>query len=323
MADVYTTSSSVTYDTAAYDLMAYFALRPELYYDQVADVKPTKQSHRGASVTFTIQADLAAASVPINESVDVSAVGLTNSQVTLTLTEYGNAAVTTAKLRGTSFIELDPVVANVIGFNAGISIDSVVRDILDAGTNVDYSNGKTSRAALTGATGGNANADTLSGNDWRKEVAKLRGAFVPTIGGAYVAFIHPDVSYDFRGATGGANWRDPHTYSAPQDILTGEVGMFEGCRAIETPRAPLFPSAGSADPATDVYATLFLGRQSRAKAWSNAEGNGPAPRVIPGPVTDKLRRFQPMGWYWLGQYGIFRQQSLRRVESVSTIAVNP
>jgi N4-gp56 family major capsid protein len=316
MADVYTTSASVTYDTAAYDLMAYYALRPELYYDQVADVKPTKQSHRGASVTFTIQADLAAASTAINESVDVSAVGLTNSQVTLTLTEYGNAAITTAKLRGTSFIELDPVVANVIGFNAGISIDSVVRDTLDSGTNVDYSGRATSRATVNAG-------NTLAGNDWRKEVSKLRGSFVPTIGGAYCAFIHPDVSYDFRGATGGANWRDPHTYSSPQDIMTGEIGMFEGCRAIETPRAPLFSSAGSADPATDVYATLFLGRQSLCKAWSNAEGNGPQPRVVPGPVTDHLRRFQPMGWYWLGAYGVFRQQALRRVESASTIATNP
>jgi hypothetical protein len=40
-------------------------------------------------------------------------------------------------------------------------------------------------------------------------------------------------------------------------------------------------------------------------------------------VTDKLRRFQPMGWYWLGAYSIFRQQAVRRVESASTIAVNP
>jgi N4-gp56 family major capsid protein len=104
--------------------------------------------------------------------------------------------------------------------------------------------------------------------------------------------------------------------------MTGEIGMFEGARAIETPRAPLFASAGSGG-LHDVYATIFVGRQSLAKAWSNAEGNGPAPRVVPGPVTDKLRRFQPMGWYWLGAYSIFRQQAVRRVESASTIAVNP
>lgn len=295
--------------------MAYFALRPELYYDQVADVKPTRQSHVGAAVTFTIQSDLAAASTALNESTDVSAVGLADTQVTLTLTEYGNAAITTALVRGTSFIELDPVVANVIGFNAGISVDSVARDILKAGTNVDYSGGGAARNTVTPA-------NTLTGNDWRKETAKLRGAFVPTIGGAYVAYIHPDVSYDFRGATGGANWRDPHTYSAPNEIFNGEVGMFEGVRAIETPRAPLFPDSGSSTTLTDVYATLFLGRQALAKAWSTRDGNGPLPRVIPGPVTDHLRRFQPLGWYWLGQYGIFRQASLRRVESASSIGSN-
>ena len=44
--------------------------------------------------------------------------------------------------------------------------------------------------------------------------------------------------------------------------------------------------------------------------------------VVPGPVTDKLRRNVPMGWYWLGAYGVFRQASLRGVESASSIGAN-
>jgi hypothetical protein len=31
--------------------------------------------------------------------------------------------------------------------------------------------------------------------------------------------------------------------------------------------------------------------------------------VRPGPVTDKLWRFRPMGWYWLGNYRHFRDES--------------
>jgi hypothetical protein len=42
---------------------------------------------------------------------------------------------------------------------------------------------------------------------------------------------------------------------------------------------------------------------------------------VPGPVTDFLRRFQPWGWYWLGNYGIFRQAALLRIESASSVNV--
>lgn len=315
MADAYTTTSSVQYSQAAYDRMAYFALRPELYFDAVADVQPTRQSMPGSSVTFTIQSDLSVASTTLNESTDVSAVALATSQVTLTLSEYGNAVITTALLRGTAFVELDPVVANVIGFNAGISIDTVARDILKAGTNVRYAGQATSRNTVIPT-------DTLKAANVRRALADLRGANVATIGGLYVAFIHPDVSYDLRSETGAASWRDPHTYSQPGEIWNGEIGAFEGFRFIETPRAPIFADAGSSTTLTDVYATLFLGRQALAKAFSVTDGNGAFPKVVVSPITDHLRRFVPMGWYWLGSYGRFREEALRRVESASSIGAN-
>lgn len=319
MADAFTTTASVSYDQTAFDRMAYFALRPELYYDAVADVMPTRQAMPGAAVTFSLQTDMAVASTTINESVDIDAVALANSQVTLTLAEYGNAVTTTAKLRGTSFVELDPIVANVLGFNAGRSIDSVAQAQLEGGSNVRFaSGGATLPTGRTGVEPG----DVLVANDVRRALADLRGANVSTIGGLYVAFIHPDVSYDLRGQTGAAAWRDPHTYSQPGEIWNGEVGSFEGFRFIETPRAPLFADAGSSTTLTDVYATLFLGRQALAKAHSYTDGNGPFPKVVMSPIVDKLRRFVPMGWYWLGAYGRFREAALRRVESSSSIGAN-
>src|SRR5437588_1431300 len=145
MADAITTTASVSYDQTAYDRMAYFSLRPELYFDAIADVQPTRQAMPGAAVVFSVQTDMSVASTTINESVDVDAVALSNTQVTLTLGEYGNVAMTSAKLRGVAFIELDPVVANVIGYNAGISIDTVARDVLKAGTNIRYSGQATAR----------------------------------------------------------------------------------------------------------------------------------------------------------------------------------
>ena len=314
-----TTIANLDYDQSAWELKAYFALRPELYFDPVADVKPTNLSYAGGSVTFTIQSDLAVNSTALNESTDVTPVSLADSQVTLTLAEYGAAVQSTALVRGTSFLPLDPVVANVVGFNAGISIDTVARDVLKAGTNVRYAsssaNTPTSRAQVTPG-------ETFKAANARRALADLRGNNVPTLGGMYAGFMHPDVAYDFRGETGSAAWRDPHTYSQPGEIWNGEIGAFEGIRWIETPRAPIFTDAGSSTTLTDVYRSMVLGRQALAKTYSMADGNGPDPRIAPTPVTDLLRRFTGVGWYWLGQYGIFRQQCVRGIESASSIGAN-
>lgn len=315
MPDAYTGAAASNFDQAAYDLRAFYALRPELYFDGVATVKPTAQAMNGTTVTFTITTDMSAATTTLSESTDVSAVALSDSQVTLTLAEYGNAAITTALLRGTTFIPYDPVVANTVGFNAGLSLDTIARDVLKAGSNVLYSGQAVGRTTVIPT-------DTLAAQDVRKAVAFLRRGFVQPFNGYYAAFIHPDVSVDLRNATGTNTWSDPHAYSDPADIWNGEIGVYSGVRFIETPRAPIFADAGSSTTNTDVYGTLFLGQEALAKAHSMSDGNGPLPTIVPGPVTDHLRRFVPMGWYWLGAYGIFRQAALLRFESASSIGKN-
>lgn len=322
MADALTRTSSVAWDQTAYNRLAYFDLRPELYCDGFADVQPTAQAMPGASVVFNITSDMAVASTPINESTDVDAVALSDSQVTLTLAEYGNVAKSTKKLRGTAHLPVDEILINVVAYNAGVSIDTVARDVLKAGSNVLYVAGKSARNTITPNDHFGTSTTSTGAEAVRKAVAQLRAANVATVGGAYVGLIHPDVSYDFRGATGGANWRDPHTYSAPENIFNGEIGMFEGVRFIESPRAPIFSDAGSSTTLTDVYGTLIFGQQALAKAWSIADGGMPIPSVFPTPIVDNLRRFLGAAWYWLGAYGRFREVALRRIESSSSIGAN-
>ena len=313
-----TQQSSLLTDQVAFDRIAYFALRSELLFDAVADVMPVAQAMPGSSVKFTIFNDLAEKTSTLTEDTDVTPVVMGDSQVEVTLNEYGNAVNTTAKLRGTSFLDVDSAAANLVGYNAGISIDGVIRDVLSAGTNVVYGGG--------GATDPSSRAtvqaeDIIEANDVRKIVAALRKANAVSFNGMYMGFIHPDVSYDLRRETGVAAWRDPHVYSDPMNIYNGEVGAFEGVRFIETPRAKVFADEG-ASSTVDVYCTHICGRQALAKAHSIVDGNGAFPRVVRGPVVDVLSRFQPVGWYWLGGYARFREASLRRIESSSSIGAN-
>jgi N4-gp56 family major capsid protein len=320
MADYYaaeTGTSNLSVDQVAFEKLAYFALRPEMYFDQFADVQATNATNPGASVKFTVFADLAAATTELGEAEDVTPVAMSDNQVTVTLKEYGNATVTTAKLRASSFLPVDPVAANAVGYNAGLSIDTIARDVLQAGTNVIYATGgatqETARVDLDAD-------DTITAKDIRRAVAQLRGANVPTIGGNYVGFIHPDVSYDLRGITDASGWRDSYKYTNAMPLYNGEIGMFEGVRFMESPRAPLF--ANAANTTVDVYGTLIMGQQALAKAVSMGGEYGSQPTIVYGAVTDLLQRFRPVGWKHFVGYGVFRQEALRRIESSSSIGVN-
>lgn len=325
MADYYaaeTGTANLSVDQTAFEKLAYFALRDEMYFDQFADVQATNATNPGATVTFTIFQDMAAATTALGEAEDVTPVALSDSQVSVTLNEYGNATVTTAKLRATSFLPVDPIAANAVGYNAGLSIDTIARNAAEAGTNVIYATGgatdPSSRTTIN-------SDDVLAANDVRRVVAQLRKANVPTINGSYVGMIHPDVSYDFRSATDAAAWRTPANYVNPQGIYTGEIGMFEGVRFVEAPRAPLFANAsdnsGSAGT-IDVYGTLIMGRQALAKGISLGGEYGAQPSMVYGTVTDILKRFRPVGWKHFVGYGVFRQEALRRIESASSIGTN-
>lgn len=310
--------SSLSLTQNAYEKLVYFALRPELFYDSVVEVGTTNLTNPGATVFFTLTSDLAVASTALSETVDVTPVAMSDSQISVTLLEYGNAVQTTARLRATAFAQVNPLVANVIGFNAGVSVDTVARNAAQAGTNVRYTS--TTQARTNIGTG-----DTLVGNNVRRAVAELRSANSGTYNGMYKGIIHPDVSYDFRGATGGTNWSDPHVFADPTGIYNGVIGNFQGVQFMETSRAPLFENASNGSGATgniDVYGTLIMGRQALAKAFSTGGGYGAQPVLVDVPIVDALRRFEGMGWKHFVGYGVFRQASLRRIESSSSIGVN-
>lgn len=326
-----TTTANLSTDIAAHKRLMDYALRPELFFDSIADVDSTDVTNKGASVTFYFTDDLAAAITPLTETSDVTPATVTDSSITLTLSEYGNAVQTTALVRATSFIDVNSTMANVIGYNAGISVDTLAVNVLVGGTNAAYSTGAS--FATTGTEAANnrlAATDNFNGSMVRFAAAKLRAASVqPFSDGLYRGFMHPDVAYDFKGSTGGTNWSDPHIYSSPEGIWNGTIGAFQGVRWIESPRLPITANAGDGAGAAgtiDAYASLVVGRQAMAKAHSMGPGGdgeyGPQPMWVESPVIDLLKRFRGAGWKHLVKYGIYRQASIWRLMAASSIGAN-
>lgn len=234
--NVYTDTTGSSLGTslvqAAYDRYVEFALRAVPLIRDVADKRPVQQAMPGSSVVFQLYSDLAKATSVLSETVDPDAIGFGNTtSVSVTLAEYGNAALATRKLELFSLSDVDPAIADIIAFNMADSIDEVAQTELRSGTNVIYGDG-TSTATVT-------SAGTITSADLRKAVAKLRtNKAVPRVDDLYWCGIHPEVSHDLRAETGSGAWRDAHVYneSGAGQLWPGAIGVYEGAMYVESPR---------------------------------------------------------------------------------------
>lgn len=303
--------SSLSSVQSIFDKYAYFALRKALYYDAVASVKPSDSNAKGSGVVFVKWTDMATATSAISQTSDITATTMADGTVTVTNVEYGAGIETTAKLRDTSYLEVDRDAANIVGYNAGESMDEIARDVLIGGTNVIYPGTVVSRATV-GPT------SVATQNKLREMRAKLKSGKAMTFAdGFYRGFIDSKVLYDIKVETGEAAWSYPHAHSAPENVLNGDMGVFDGIRWIETPEVKTYTNTGGSVQTVEVLVTLVVGDQALAKAYVPAVG--PYAKIIHGPVVDRLERFEPISWYWHGGYGRFREESIYRLESSSSL----
>jgi N4-gp56 family major capsid protein len=305
----FTPSNAAGLVQKAYDRLVEFELRATPLLRSVADKKPARQAMPGSSVALQIYADLAKATTVLSEEVDPAAVALgTPSIVNVTLNEYGNATLVSRKLQLMSLADVDPAVANIIAWNMADSIDDLAQTALLAGTNVLYATGGSTVATTTS---GITSDDIITAADIRKAVAKLRtNKANGRKGSLYWAGIHPEASLDLRAQTGSASWRLPHEYSQVDNIWAGEIGQFEGAYFVESPRLAKRANGASS---INTYATFICGQQALAEAVAEE------PHVVIGPVTDRLMRQRPIGWYGVLGHAVYRNDALYRIESSSSI----
>lgn len=305
MANAYNSTSTLTnLVQTAYDRLVEWQLRSVPQFRAVVDKRPAMQAMPGSVVVFTIQNDLSAlATTPLTETVDPDAVSRpAPTQISVTLNEYGNAELDTLRLRRLAFTDIEQEQAITIGRNMADSMDRLVRTVLDGGSQV------LNQADGTIKTGAATTFNTTTMQLFQNAISKLRGAAVdPRVGDSYVAYVHPDVSFDLRTQSGANNagWITPHAYVDTSAIYAGEIGMFGGARFIETPRVNVV---------SGTYSSYIVGRQAVAEAVAEE------PHVVIGPVVDKLRRFYPLGWYSLIGWSLYRTQSLWIGKSASSIA---
>ena len=300
--------------TQAYDRLVEFSLRSVPSFRAIADKKPAMQSHPGSSVLFQIYNDLAVQTSALTETTDPDAVAVpATTTIAVTLAEYGNAIISTRKLDLFSLADVEPALANIVAFNMNDSLDQIISTTLNAGTQVirESAGALSTSAAITTIT----TTDLIKSRDIRYAVAKLRaGNVVARRGNLYASYIHPEVSHDLRAETGTAGWRQPHEYVDTAGIYAGELGTYEGVAFVESPRLPNSQAgSGSSTTQTRVYTTFIMGQQALAEAVAEE------PHTVIGPVTDKLMRLRPLGWYGVLGWALYRPTAMWRIETSSSV----
>lgn len=313
MPDVPTTTGVLTnLVKTAFSKVVDMQLWTEPMFRRFATVEYTDLTNPGSSITKYIHSDLANATSTLAETTDPDAVALANpSSVSITLNEYGNATISTLRLRQFSLSNIDVAQAELVSRNMRNSLDSLVLDVLRQGTNVVYSDA--GNPNTTGPTNTVGATDVFSSKLVRYSVAKMRGrAALEFDDGYFIGFIHPDVSHDLRAETGVANWRDPHVYNGTGTdlIWKGEIGVYEGVKWIESPRTY---KANDGTTSATVHRTLIMGKEALAEAVSIEPG------IVVSPQIDRFRRFMTVGWYGLLGWSRYREESLQRVESIASI----
>ena len=316
MPNTYTGTATITDQTGmtnlvqtAYDRYVEMALRSQPLIRDIADKRPVQQAMPGSSVVFQIYQDLARATSTLTENVDPDAVAISNTNtVTVTLNEYGNAALLTRRLGLFSLSDVDPAAADIIAYNMADSLDAVAMTELRGGSNVRYARDGSDTPTSTATVEA---TDTIALTDVRFCVSKLRaGLAVPRQGSLYAAYIHPEVSHDIRSETTGGGFQDLHKYDASENFWPGFIGTIDGAYFIETPR---MHNATDGATSARVFRTIIVGKQALAEAVAEE------PHTIVGPVTDKLMRHRPLGWYGVLGWKRYREAALYRIESSSSI----
>lgn len=300
MVDVYTsTATRSELVIAVYDKYIEMANRHRPQFRQIADKRPVDVTSPGETVNFKIHGELAVDTTPLSETVDVATVGMpAPTSVAVTVNEYGNAAITTRRFELASYSDVDPVLANQIAWNELQTLDALVQAKLDTVT-------ATPVLDATAQPGG----PIFKSADIRRAVTKLRAAAAePAVGDFYAAYIHPNVAYDLREDAGPTGWATVHVGSAPDVFWDGTTGLFGGAFFIETPRVGVATPGASA-----VYSAYVAGKQAVVEAVSQEPG------TVLGPQTDRLRRFQSIGWYGVLGWAIYRSTNIVRITSGSTI----
>lgn len=298
-----TTDSGLSVENKTfYDMRLIEMAQAELVHDQFGQKRPIPKNG-GKTIEFRQYASLPKALTPLTEGVTPNGSKLSATAIEATVAQYGNYVTLSDMLDLTAIDNNVLEATKACGRQAGLTLDTITRNVLQACPNVWYApkgdgTTVTSRTALD-------NTCKLTVKLVKKVAAWLKAQNAPKIDGSYVAIIHPFAAFDLMD---DKEWRYPHEYKDTSNIYEGEIGKIGGVRFVETSEALILTGG--------VFSTLFIADG----AYGVTEITGGGLETIikqlgSSGVADALNQRSSVGWKATKTAEILIPAYLVRVES--------
>ena len=292
---------------------------PLLLHTKWAQVRDIPRKAGTKIIKFRRYGNLAAATTPLTEGITPAGSQLSVTDITAEALQYGDFITVTDVL---DFTTEDPELTQageILGDQAGDTVDQLTRDVLAAGSNVYYGGSATARDGVTSSdlittTLLDKVIRLLKNNKARKVMQMVdptNGYNTTPLNACYVGIVHPNVSYTLTGLTG---FVPVEKYPNKKDVMDGEIGAYKEIRFVETTNAKVFSAAGASS--IDVYATLVMGMH----AYGITRVSGEAMRNIVKPLgsagtADPLDQRATSGWKATFVAKILNNDYLVRIET--------
>ena len=259
----------------------------------------------GKKIEFRKFASLPKAMTAITEGVTPDGKKLSVTAIEAELNQYGDYIVMSDVLDLTAIDNVVVEATKIIGRQAGLTLDTVTRNVLQSGTNVYYC--PKADGSEVDSRAGLDNTCQLTVDAVKRAAAILKASNAPMIDGAYVAIVHPYAAYDLMS---DPEWVDAYKYANPENLYKGEIGKIAGVRFVESSEA-LIAEGG-------VFCTLVLG--ANAYGTTNVTGGGLETiikQLGSSGVSDPLNQRSSVGWKSMKTAEILIEAYMLRVESKS------
>ncbi len=290
-----------------YDMTLIDEASPNLVHDQFAQKRPIPKNG-GKKIEFRKFASLPKALTPLTEGVTPDGKKLSASSIEAEVAQYGDYIVQSDVLELTTIDNTIVEATKVLGRQAGLTLDTITRNVIQSGTVVFYCP-KADGTAVDSREGLD-NTCTLSVDMVKRVVAFLKKNNAPKINGDYVAIIHPYVAYDLMSDPA---WIEAHKYATPENIYEGEIGKIGGVRFVETSEAKIYEGG--------VFGCLFLAEG----AYGTTEVTGGGLETIikqkgSAGTADPLDQRSSIGWKAIKTAEILVEPYLVRVECKTALS---
>ena len=228
-----TTSTNLSAEMKTfYDKTLITLASPYLVHDQFGQKRDIPKNG-GKIIEFRKFSSLPKALTPLTEGVTPTGNKLNVSSVSATVEQYGDYIEQSDLLELTAVDNTIVEATKQLASQAGLTMDTIVRNEIVGGTNVLYCPKVAANGTETAVTSRSQIDKTalLRVKDVFRAAAELKAMNAPKIDGYYVGIIHPYVAYDLMQEAGN-QWMEVQKYATPENMLKGEIGCLGGVRFV-------------------------------------------------------------------------------------------